>query len=74
MQYEKIIVGKCIDHVSSITLNRPEKMNSFDSGLAKELYAAFMELDGSDETHVVLIKGAGRNFCAGIDLKFLERD
>lgn len=68
MQYEKIIVSECVDHVSCITLNRPEKMNSFDSALAQELYSAFMELDAFDEARVVLIKGAGRNFCAGIDL------
>lgn len=68
MRYEKIVVGKCNDHVSCITLNRPEKMNSFDSVLARELYSAFMELDASDETRVVLVKGAGRNFCAGIDI------
>lgn len=71
MKYEKIIVENGADHVSIVTLNRPDKMNSFDSVLARELYSAFMELDASEETRVVLVKGAGRNFCAGIDVSEL---
>lgn len=71
MKYEKLIVENCGDHVSVVTLNRPDKMNAFDSVLARELFSAFMELDESGETRVVLVKGSGRNFCAGIDVSEL---
>ncbi|HON33600.1 MAG: enoyl-CoA hydratase-related protein [Thermovirgaceae bacterium] len=68
MGYSRLIVEKGEDHVATVTLNRPEKMNAFDSPLAEELLAAFMELDSCSATRVVLVKGAGRNFCAGIDV------
>lgn len=68
MEYERLIVERGKDHVTRVTLNRPDKMNAFDSILAEELQAAFMELDSCESTRVILLKGAGRNFCAGIDV------
>ncbi|NLO55839.1 MAG: enoyl-CoA hydratase/isomerase family protein, partial [Thermovirga sp.] len=68
MEYSRLIVERGEDHVASVTLNRPEKMNAFDSPMAEELLAAFSELDSCPKTRVVLVRGAGRNFCAGIDV------
>ena len=71
MAYEKLIVETDADWVASITLNRPESMNTFDSIMAPELSAALWALDADDNVRVILIKGAGRAFCAGIDVNEL---
>lgn len=56
------------DFIATITLNRPDELNTFSSELATELNQALEDLDSDASTRVVVIKGAGRAFCAGIDL------
>ena len=71
MSYEKVIVEIGDNHVGQITLNRPEQLNTFDSVMAGELYRALWELDEDKSVRVVLVKGAGKAFCAGIDVNEL---
>ncbi|MDQ1334576.1 MAG: hypothetical protein QG552_1526, partial [Thermodesulfobacteriota bacterium] len=68
MNYESIIVEVGDDWVAEITLNRPKNLNTFNVPLATELNHAFNELDARKEVRVVLVKGAGKAFCAGIDV------
>jgi enoyl-CoA hydratase/carnithine racemase len=68
MTYETLIVEIGDGFIGSITLNRPQNFNTFNIPLALELDQALKSLDGNPEVHVVLIKGAGKNFCAGIDV------
>jgi enoyl-CoA hydratase len=56
--------------VGWITLNRPEAMNAITVELAQELEAALLELGG--ECNVIVIRGAGGNFCVGGDFKALQ--
>ena len=56
------------DHVATITLNRPEKLNAFTALMAMELIAAFDLTDADDDVRAVIVTGAGRGFCAGADL------
>jgi len=56
------------DGYATITLNRPEKRNALSMGLQQELHTALWEADDDTEVHAVLIKGAGKDFCAGYDL------
>ena len=60
------------DAVARITLNRPEKLNVFDfpgqGGILDQFYAALEEAEEDDGVKVVVIRGAGRSFCAGHDL------
>ncbi len=71
MKFEQIIIEKGDNHVASLTLNRPESMNTFNSQMAAELNQALIELDADQSVRVILLKGAGRAFCAGIDVKEL---
>jgi enoyl-CoA hydratase/carnithine racemase len=72
MKYENLIVETGEKHVSLITLNRPEHLNTFDTKMAEELYHALMDLDADRGVRVILIKGSGKCFCAGIDVKELS--
>jgi enoyl-CoA hydratase/carnithine racemase len=68
MSYENIIVEIGDDFVAEITLNRPSSLNAFNIPLAKELNQAFQELDAENRARVIILKGAGKAFCAGIDI------
>ncbi len=57
--------------IATVTLNRPEAMNALNAPLRAALYAAFDALREPGETRVVILTGAGRAFCAGLDLKEL---
>ncbi len=57
------------DGIAILTLNRPEKMNSFTAQMMLDMIAAFDITDADDETGAVIVTGAGeRAFCAGADL------
>jgi enoyl-CoA hydratase/carnithine racemase len=71
MTYEKVVVAIGANYVAELTLNRPENLNTLDSPMAEELHAALMQLDADPQVRVVLLKGAGRAFCAGIDVNEL---
>jgi enoyl-CoA hydratase/carnithine racemase len=67
MEYQTIVVERK-DRVGLIMLNRPDHMNTFSTVLAKELKGALDELEHDGHIRAVVIKGAGKSFCAGIDL------
>jgi enoyl-CoA hydratase len=52
-----------------ITLNRPDARNAVNLAVAEGIAAALDELDGSEELSVGVLTGAGKGFCAGMDLK-----
>jgi len=54
--------------IARITLNRPEKLNAINDAMMDDLEAALKEVERDTELWVVVIKGAGRAFCAGQDL------
>jgi enoyl-CoA hydratase/carnithine racemase len=55
--------------VDRVTLNRPDSLNALDPGLIEALNAYFGGLQRNRSTRVVVLKGAGSSFCAGLDLK-----
>ncbi|MEQ8953078.1 MAG: enoyl-CoA hydratase-related protein, partial [Gammaproteobacteria bacterium] len=55
-------------HVLTITLNRPERMNAFTVAMAYELVAAFEQANIDDDIRAIVVTGAGKAFCAGMDL------
>src|SRR5262249_58730285 len=52
-----------------VTLNRPDSLNALDPALIDALNAYFQGLQRNRDTRVVVLKGAGASFCAGLDLK-----
>lgn len=72
MQFEAIrLEVDPTSHVATVTLNRPEKLNSFTRAMHRELSAALDEAAGAGARALVLT-GAGRGFCAGQDLADLS--
>ena len=55
--------------VGILTLNRPERLNAIDYGMLRELRGFFAERHRDYATRLIIITGAGRAFCAGLDLK-----
>ncbi|GAA4696158.1 crotonase/enoyl-CoA hydratase family protein [Nocardioides conyzicola] len=56
------------DGVGTLTLHRPDQLNAFDLTMAAELERFFREDAWSDDVRAVVVTGAGRAFCAGMDL------
>lgn len=64
-----VLVEKPRPHVSLITMNRPERMNAMSFDTVVPLYDALREVAADNDTWVVVLTGAGRGFCAGLDLE-----
>lgn len=62
------IIFEVQDRVASITLNRPEKRNALSGAMIAELHDALLEGDALQDVNVMVLQGAGKDFCAGYDL------
>ena len=70
MAYEQILY-QAAGGVARITMNRAEAMNAITPAMLKELKAAVQAAGKAEEIRIVVLTGAGRAFCAGVDLKAL---
>lgn len=68
-EYTCIQITQPKEGLKIITLNRPECLNAISLAEAEDLEIAFQELKFDSKTRVVILTGAGRGFCAGLDLK-----
>src|SRR5690348_6939838 len=68
MEFEQITTD-LTDHVLTITLNRPDRLNAWTQTMFSELMEAFDRADADDEVKAIIVTGAGRAFCAGADLE-----
>jgi enoyl-CoA hydratase/carnithine racemase len=68
VEFNAVSVDVGEDAVGVLTLNRPDKLNTFNTPLATQFDAALRQLDRDRRVHVIVLRGAGRVFCAGIDL------
>jgi enoyl-CoA hydratase/carnithine racemase len=60
------------DGIATITLNRPEKLNAYTLEMGEAAYAAFGRSRDDAGVRAVILTGAGRGFCAGVDLEHLK--
>ena len=72
MQQYQFIKITATDYIATLTLNRPDKRNAMHADLIKEVLVALKQL-ASDDTRVLLIQGAGDNFCAGGDIHWMQQ-
>lgn len=69
MDYQTIIVDKA-DHIATVTINRPEAMNSFTKRMLEEFGYFWKDAAEDDDVHVVVLRAApGRAFSTGVDVK-----
>lgn len=59
--------------VATLTLNRPDKRNALNGDLVAALKAGLAAAESDDSVHVIVLRGAGKDFCSGADLAELER-
>jgi 2-(1,2-epoxy-1,2-dihydrophenyl)acetyl-CoA isomerase len=67
MTYENILFD-CADGIARLTLNRPDKLNSFTVAMHTEVRDALARVEADQTVRVLVLTGAGRGFCAGQDL------
>jgi enoyl-CoA hydratase/carnithine racemase len=63
-----VVLHTVADGVGHITLNRPDRMNAVTTELARQLEHALRDLSADPTVNVIVIRGAGQNFCAGGDV------
>ena len=70
--FETISVETDASGVATLTLNRPEKHNAMNAQVLDELVVAAKQLAEDDSVRVVILTGAGKSFCAGGDLSWMQ--
>src|SRR5689334_10832549 len=70
--YQKLLYAAAAG-VARITLNRPDKRNALDAEIVAEIRGALREAAADETARVVLLTGAGKDFCSGADLGALQR-
>jgi 2-(1,2-epoxy-1,2-dihydrophenyl)acetyl-CoA isomerase len=66
------ILSETTNNVCTITLNRPEKLNSFSGTMREDLIEALTTAGGDSNVRVIVITGAGRAFCSGGDVEYMS--
>ena len=72
-KYETVLIERH-GAVAVVSLNRPDKLNSFNGPLRRDLLLAVREVNDDDSVRVVILTGAGRAFSAGADLADMPQD
>ena len=67
MPYETLLT-QLQDGVMTVTLNRPDKLNAFNTAMSRELIDFFQIVNAMDDVRAIVVTGAGRAFCAGADI------
>ncbi len=70
--YEHVLY-EVSDGIATVTLNRPERRNAYVPEMGDEIVDAFARIRGDAEARVVVLAGAGKGFCAGVDLERLQQ-
>jgi 1,4-dihydroxy-2-naphthoyl-CoA synthase len=62
------VLYEVADHIATITLNAPERMNTISSAMLDQMSEAFLRAEKDSDVRCVILTGSGRAFCAGLDL------
>mgnify|MGYP000598338050 CR=1 FL=1 len=71
MAYNEILYA-VEDHVATVTLNRPDRLNAWTRVMEAEVRAAMTAASGDESVRAIVLTGAGRGFCAGADMNLLS--
>jgi enoyl-CoA hydratase/carnithine racemase len=71
MDYQDILF-EVSEGIATITMNRPEKLNAYTTEMGEEITHAFRDVQRDPAVRAVILTGAGRAFCAGVDLEHLK--
>jgi 2-(1,2-epoxy-1,2-dihydrophenyl)acetyl-CoA isomerase len=69
--YQHILLD-ITDGIATVTLNRPDKLNAYTVDMGEEIVEVFDHLRKEDSARAVILTGAGRGFCAGVDLDHMK--
>jgi enoyl-CoA hydratase len=69
---EQVLLIEKSSGIATITLNRPESMNALSKELRQALASAYQDINNDRNIRVIILTGAGKAFCAGLDLKELS--
>ncbi|KAK1624420.1 ClpP/crotonase-like domain-containing protein [Colletotrichum phormii] len=74
LNYQDIVISHvpcdapAVTKVIVVTLNRPQRHNAVNGNILEELFSVFNIIDNDDRVRAVVLTGAGKSFCAGMDL------
>src|SRR5437763_4698562 len=68
----RMIATETDNNITTITLDRPEKLNAFSGTMREDLLAALRAAADDRDSRVAIITGAGRAFCAGGDVEYMS--
>ena len=66
---EQMVEYECGDHIATITLNRPDKLNAVNDDMVRQIAAALQRFDTDDEARIAILCGRGRAFSSGADVR-----
>ncbi len=66
---ESEVLFEVSEHIATVTLNAPERMNTISGAMLGQLSARLLEADRNPDVRCIVLTGAGRAFCAGLDLQ-----
>ena len=72
MSNEPLVLSTVANNIARVVMNRPEAMNAMSRGMITELRQALERAQGDPDVSIIILSGAGDNFCAGDDLKEAE--
>jgi enoyl-CoA hydratase/carnithine racemase len=68
MSHNAEVLLEVSEHIATITLNAPERMNTISGAMLNQMSEKFLQADNDPEVRCIILTGAGRAFCAGLDL------
>ena len=73
MADEELVLRSLVDGVLTVTLNRPERLNAWTRRMERQYFDVLDEADDDPMVRAIVVTGAGRGFCPGMDTQSLAR-